>query len=199
MIVLGLTGSIGMGKSTTANLFRAEGIEVFDADATVHRLYQHEAVPLIEAAFPGTTRDGAVNRTILAAKVLGDHAALQKLESIVHPMVAAARDAFVCDAKIRGLPLVVLDIPLLLETGNVKVDAIVLVTAPESVQKRRLSERPDMTEARIAAILARQMPDGDKRKKADFIIDTSLGLASAEAEVRTILQKFIGPKAQSET
>jgi dephospho-CoA kinase len=198
MIVLGLTGSIGMGKSTTAGLFRANGIEVFDADATVHQLYQSEAAPLIEAAFPGTTREGAVDRPVLAERVLGNPVALQQLESIVHPMVASVREAFLCDAKNRGLPLVVLDIPLLLETENVEVDAVVLVTAPEAVQKRRLSERPGMTEERIAAILARQMPDADKRMKANFIIDTSLGLASAEAEVRDILQKFMGPKAQPE-
>jgi dephospho-CoA kinase len=198
MIVLGLTGSIGMGKSTTAGLFRAQGIEVFDADEAVHDLYRNEAVPAVEAAFPGTTRQGEVDRQALAKRVLGDHIALQQLESIVHPMVSKVREKFLCDAKNRGLPLVVLDIPLLLETGNVKVDAIVLVTAPEVVQKQRLNERPGMTEARMAAILARQMPDSDKRMKADFIIDTSLGLASAEAAVRDILQKLIAPKTQSE-
>jgi dephospho-CoA kinase len=199
MIVLGLTGSIGMGKSTTAELFRAQGIEVFDADAAVHQLYQDKAVPLIEAAFPNTTRNGVVDRQLLAAKVLNDPAALQQLESIVHPLVASVREEFLCSAQSRDLPVVVLDIPLLLETGNAKVDAVVLVTAPEAVQKLRLSERPGMTAARMAAILARQMPDADKRRKADFIIDTSLGVASAEAAVRDILRQFTGPKAQSET
>ncbi len=191
MIVLGLTGSIGMGKSTTANLFRAEGAEVFDADAAVHDLYRGKATPLIEAAFPGTTEAGVVNRQRLAECVLGDPAALQQLEAIVHPLVRDARGEFLCSAKERGLPLVVLDIPLLLENAaDTPVDAVVLVTAPEAVQKERLAQRPGMTEARLGAILARQMPDADKRKKADFIIDTSLGLASAEAEVRDILRKL---------
>jgi dephospho-CoA kinase len=192
MIVLGLTGSIGMGKSTTASLFRAEGIEVFDADATVHELYRGKATALIEAAFPGTTEAGIVDRRRLAARVLGDPAALQQLEAIAHPLVRDARETFLCSAKDRGLSLVVLDIPLLLENAaDTPVDAVVLVTAPEAVQKERLAQRPGMTEARLEAILARQMPDADKRKKADFIIDTSLGLASAEADVRDILGKLI--------
>ncbi len=193
MIVLGLTGSIGMGKSTTADLFRAEGIEVFDADAAVHDLYRGEAAPLIESAFPGTTQDGIVNRQRLADRVLADPAALQQLEAIVHPLVRDARERFLCGAKERDLPLVVLDIPLLLENADAPVDAVVLVTAPESVQKERLLTRPSMTEARLAAILARQMPDAEKRKKADFLIDTSLGLASARAEVQDILRK-LGPE-----
>jgi dephospho-CoA kinase len=191
MIVLGLTGSIGMGKSTTAGLFRAQDIEVFDADATVHELYRGKAAPLIEAAFPGVTEGDSVQRERLAARVLGDPAALQQLEAIVHPLVAEAREAFLCDAQKRELPLVVLDIPLLLETRNTPVDAVVLVTAPQAVQKARLEQRPGMTEERLAAILARQMPDAEKREKAQFIIDTSLGLASAEAEVRAILTKLI--------
>ncbi|WP_020173973.1 dephospho-CoA kinase [Methyloferula stellata] len=196
MIVLGLTGSIGMGKSTTANLFRAEGIEVFDADAVVHGLYRGKATPLIEAVFPGTTEAGVVDRLRLGARVLGDPAALQQLEAIVHPLVREAREEFLCSAKERGLPLVVLDIPLLLENAaDTPVDAVLLVTAPEAVQKERLAQRPGMTEARLEAILARQMPDADKRKKANYIIDTSLGLASAEADVRDILRKLIpGPK-----
>ncbi len=189
-IVLGLTGSIGMGKTTTAGLFRAEGIAVFDADAAVHELYRGEAVPLIEAGFPGTTGDGTVDRERLAARVLGDPAALQRLEEIVHPLVAAAREAFLAEARARGLPLVVLDIPLLLEKGETAVDAVVLVSAPESVQKQRLMQRPGMTEARLAAILARQMPDAEKRKRADFIIDTSQGVGPAEAQVREILKKI---------
>jgi len=195
MIVLGLTGSIGMGKSTTADLFRAEGIEVFDADAVVHELYRGAAIPLIEAAFPGTVSVKGVDRERLSARVLGDHAALHKLESIVHPMVANARDAFLCDAQRRYLPLVVLDIPLLLETKSATVDAVVLVTAPEAVQKTRLLQRTGMTDARMAAILARQMPDAEKRAKADFIIDTSLGMDSARAEVQAILRALI-PKKQ---
>jgi dephospho-CoA kinase len=190
MIVLGLTGSIGMGKSTTAELFRAEGVEVFDADAVVHELYQGEATPLIEAAFPGTTQGGSVDRQLLAGRVLGNPTALQQLEAIVHPLVRQARERFLCGAKERGLPLIVLDIPLLLEKADTEVDRIVLVTAPEAVQKQRLAQRPGMTEARLEAILARQMPDAEKRKKADFLIDTSLGLASAEAGVREILRRL---------
>lgn len=191
MIVLGLTGSIAMGKTTTAGFFRAAGIEVFDADAAVHELYRAEAVPLIEKAFPGTTKDGAVDRQALGDRVLGNPIALQQLEGIVHPLVAQKRAAFLCSAKERGLPVVVLDIPLLLEKADTSVDAVVLVTAPEAVQKARLAARPGMTEVRMEAILARQMPDADKRRKADFIIDTSFGLAAAQAEVLTILQRFM--------
>jgi dephospho-CoA kinase len=190
MIVLGLTGSIGMGKTTTAGLFRAEGIAVFDADAVVHDLYRGKAAALIEADFPGTTSDGTVDRERLAARVLGDPAALQKLESIVHPLVAAAREAFLAQARSLGRPLVVLDIPLLLEKGDSAVDAVILVSAPETVQKERLMQRPSMTEARLQAILTRQMPDAEKRKRADFIIDTSQGLGATEAQVREILKKL---------
>jgi len=190
MIVVGLTGSIAMGKSTTAALFRNAGIEVFDADAAVHELYRGEASNLIEKVFPGTTRDGVVDRQRLASLVLGQPAALQQLENIVHPLVAGARTQFLCNAAERDLPLVVLDIPLLLEKPDIAVDAVVLVTAPETVQKARLAERSGMTEAKLKAILARQMPDAEKRKKADFIIDTSLGLAAAEVAVREILQKL---------
>jgi dephospho-CoA kinase len=198
MIVLGLTGSIGMGKSTTANLFRAEGIAVFDADAAVHSLYEGAAVPLIEAAFPGTTQDGKVDRNKLSDHVLNDPVALQHLESIVHPLVAHVREHFLCAAKERGDALVLLDIPLLLETGNVDVDAVVLVTAPQAVQKQRIMQRPGMTEDRMAAILARQMPDEEKRQRADYIIDTSHGVMQAEADVRSILQKLI-PTAATRT
>lgn len=191
MIVLGLTGSIAMGKSTAADFFRAAGVEVFDADAAVHELYRTEAVPLIEHAFPGTTKDGAVDRQRLGDRVLGDPVALQHLETIVHPLVGKRREAFLCSAKERALPVVVLDIPLLFEKAGTTVDKVVLVTAPEAVQKARLAARPGMTAARMDAILARQMPDAEKRTKADFIIDTSLGLASAQAEVRAILQRFM--------
>jgi dephospho-CoA kinase len=196
---LGLTGSIGMGKSTTADLFRAENIEVFDADAVVHELYRGKAAPLIEAAFPGTVHEDTVVRDRLSARVLSDPVALQQLESIVHPLVAQARELFLCDAQRRGCPLVVLDIPLLLETGTTKVDAVVLVSAPESVQKSRLMQRPGMTETRMAAILARQMPDADKRAKADFIIDTSQGIESARADVQKILRQLNPPKPQANT
>ncbi len=191
MIVLGLTGSIGMGKTTTAGFFRAAGLEVFDADAAVHALYEGAAAPLIEQAFPGTVHDGKVDRQLLAERVLGDPAVLQSLETIIHPLVAEAQRRFLQAAKDRDLPLVVLDIPLLLEKRSSSVDHVVLVTAPETVQKARLLSRPGMTEAKMQAILARQMPDAEKREKADFIIDTSLGLAAAEAEVRAILEKLI--------
>jgi len=160
MFVLGLTGSIGMGKSTTAAMFRAEGIAVHDSDAVVHALYKGEAADAIEATFPGTTRDGEVDRGLLAARVLGDPVALARLEAIVHPLVAGSRQAFLAEAAQKGARIVVLDIPLLFEIGlDREVDAVVLVTAPETVQKGRVSQRPGMTPERLAVILARQMGD----------------------------------------
>jgi dephospho-CoA kinase len=195
MFVLGLTGSIGMGKTTTAAMFRAEGVEVQDADAVVHALYRGEAVQAIEAAFPGTTRNGAVDRGLLAAIVLDDQAALARLEAIIHPLVAASRDAFLIEARKKCLGLVVLDVPLLLETGGDRtVNAVVLVTAPEAVQKERVSKRPGMTPERLAGILARQMPDGEKRKRAHFIIDTGHGFDAAKRQVRGILRALAGTK-----
>jgi dephospho-CoA kinase len=179
MFRLGLTGSIGMGKSTTAAMFRAAGIRVYDADASVHALYRGAAAPLVEAAFPGTLCDGIVDRTILAARVLADPEALKALEAIVHPLVRAA--------------LVVLDIPLLFETGGEReVDAVALVTASESVQKSRVAQRPGMTDARLQAILAKQMPDAEKRRRAHFIIDTGRGLAAAEGQVHAVLRALAG-------
>ncbi len=192
MIVLGLTGSIAMGKSTTAELFRKSGISVFDADAAVHQLYQNEAASLIEETFPGTTAGGQVDRGLLAKAVLGNSAALQQLEKIVHPLVRAKRDQFLCDAALNNQMLVVLDIPLLFETGDTKVDYVVLATAPEAVQRDRLMARPGMTEERFKAILARQMPDAEKRQRADFIIDTSHGLDAAQTAVEAILKKLLG-------
>lgn len=193
MFVLGLTGSIGMGKTTTAAIFRAEGIAVHDADAVVHELYQGEAVPAIEAAFPGTTRDGVVDRSLLAERLLADPPALARLEAIVHPLVAARRDAFLAKAQKDGARLVVLDVPLLFETGlDRKVDAVALVTAPETVQKERLSQRPGMTAEWLAVILAKQMPDAEKRARSHFIIDTGRGLAAAERQVRGILRALAG-------
>jgi dephospho-CoA kinase len=189
MFVLGLTGSIGMGKSTAAAMFRAEGIAVHDADAVVHALYRGEAAPVIEAAFPGTTRDGVVDRALLGARVLDDLAALARLEAIMHPLVAASRDAFLTEAEKKGARLVVLDVPLLFETGgDRKVDAVVLVTAPEAVQKERVSRRPGMTPERLAIILARQMPDAEKRARAHFIIDTGGEFAATARQVRAILR-----------
>lgn len=195
MFVFGLTGSIGMGKSTTAAMFRAEGIEVHDSDAIVHALYKGAAAVAIEAAFPGTTREGVVDRGLLAAKVLDNPATLARLEAIVHPLVAESRHAFLAEAAKRGAQIVVLDIPLLFETGlDRQVDAVVLVTAPETVQKARVSQRPDMTPERLAVILGRQMGDAEKRARAHFIIDTGRGLASAQRQVRGILRALAGAK-----
>lgn len=195
MFVLGLTGSIGMGKSTTAAMFRAEGIEVHDLDAVVHALYTGGAAAVIEAAFPGTVRDGVVDRGLLGAKVLDDPAALARLEAIVHPLVAESRAAFLTEAAKKGEQIVVLDIPLLFETGlDRDVDAVVLVTAPETVQRERVSKRPGMTPEHLAVILERQMRDAEKRARAHFIIDTSGDLAATGRQVRGILRALAGAK-----
>lgn len=195
MFVLGLTGSIGMGKSTVGAMFRGEGVEVHDSDATVHELYRGEAAPLIEAAFPGTTRDGIIDRSRLGAIVLENPAALARLEAIVHPLVDASRKAFLAAARERGTQLAVLDIPLLFETGlEREVDAVVLVSAPEAVQKERLRKRKSMTPERLAAILARQMPDHEKRARAHFIIDTGGELDATRRQVRGILRALAGAK-----
>ncbi len=191
MFVLGLTGSLGMGKSATAKMFADEGVPVHDADAAVHRLYEGEAVPLIEAAFPGTTADGRVNRDELARRVLGDTAAIRRLETIVHPLVAEARERFLANAEREGAAVAVLDIPLLFETGGEKrCDAVVVVSAPADVQRARSFERPGMTEQKFAAIIAKQLPDEEKRARADFIVDTSKGFDAARAQVRDILARI---------
>jgi dephospho-CoA kinase len=193
MFVLGLTGSIGMGKSSTAAMFREEGIEVHDSDATVHALYKGGAAALIEAAFPGMVREGIVDRGLLGARVLDDPAALARLEAIVHPLVAESRHAFLAGAAKKGARLVVLDIPLLFETGlDREVDAVVLVTAPETVQKERVGQRPGMTPERLAVILGRQMADTEKRARAHFIIDTGRGFPAARRQVRGILRALAG-------
>ena len=193
MFVLGLTGSIGMGKSATAAMFREEGIPVHDSDAVVHALYKGAAAPLIEAAFPGTVREGVVDRGLLGARVLDDPAALARLEAIVHPLVAGARHDFLADASQKGARLVVLDIPLLFETGlDREVDAVVLVSAPETVQKVRVAQRLGMTPERLAVILGRQMPDAEKRARAQFIIDTGRGFDAARQQVRGILRTLAG-------
>lgn len=189
MFVLGLTGSVGMGKSTTLRFFAEEGVPVYDADREVHRLYEGAAAPAIEAAFPGTTSDGKVDRTRLAARVLGDAAALRRLEAIVHPMVHEVERRILEDAEAAGHKVAVLDIPLLFETGaEQRVDAIVVVTAPPEVQRARVMERPGMTEEKFAAILAKQLPDAEKRRRADFVVDSSQGLDAARAQVRAILE-----------
>jgi dephospho-CoA kinase len=188
MIVLGLTGSIGMGKSTTASLFAEAGVPVYDADAAVHRLYEGEAVNAIEAAFPGTTADGKVDRNKLSARVVPDPAAMKRLEAIVHPMLGASRQRFFQEAEQSGAAVAVVDIPLLFETGGEqRVDAVVVVTTTPEVQRERILARPDMTEEKLDAILARQMPDPEKRKRAHFVVDTSHGLDPVRARIRDIL------------
>ena len=186
--VIGLTGSIGMGKTETAKLFAAEGVPVHDADQAVHRIYAKggAAVDKIAAAFPGTVKDGAVDRALLSAHLAGRPEALAKLESLVHPLVAADRDQFL---KIHAqAPVVVLDIPLLLETGQEKsVDAVVVASAASHVQRERVLARPGMTGQKLEALLARQMPDVDKRTKAHFVIVTDKGLDHARAQVRMAL------------
>jgi len=189
MLVLGLTGSIGMGKSTTLGFFRAAGVPVHDADAAVHRLYAGAAVAPVEAAFPGTSVDGVIDRTRLAARVLGDPAALRQLEAIVHPLVRAEERAFLAAARKTAAPLVVLDIPLLFETGaENRVDVVVVVSAPAEAQRARVLGRPGMTEEKFASILAKQVPDAEKRRRAHFLVDTSRGFDSARAQIRGILR-----------
>lgn len=198
MFILGLTGSLGMGKSATAKMFAEQGVPVHDADAAVHQLYESEATPLIEAAFPGTTGGGKVNRDKLAQRVLGDTAAIKKLEAIVHPLVRNAEERFLTEAERKGATVAVLDIPLLFETGGDKrCDAVVVVSAPPDVQRARAFERPGMTEQKFAAVLAKQMPDADKRAMADFVVDTSKGFDAARAQVRDILARVVTmPKRQ---
>jgi dephospho-CoA kinase len=190
MIILGLTGSIGMGKTTTAKMFADEGVPVHDADAAVHALYEGAAVAPIEAAFPGTTHQGKVDRQKLGRQVVGDHAALKRLEAIVHPLVRKHEERFLSEARARGEKIVVLDIPLLYETGGDKrVDAVVVVTAPHDIQRRRVFERPAMTVDKLEALLAKQMPDAEKRRRADFIVDSGQGLEHARRQVRDILRR----------
>jgi len=190
MIILGLTGSIGMGKSTTAKLFEEAGVPVYDADAAVHKIYEGEAAPAIEAAFPGTTADGKVDRNKLSAKVVHDPAAMKRLEQIVHPMLGASRQKFLHDAEQSGAPVAVVDIPLLFETGGEKrVDAVVVVTTTPEIQRQRILERDNMTGEKLEAILARQLPDAEKRKRADFVVDTSDGLDPVRARIRDILDQ----------
>lgn len=181
--VIGLTGSIGMGKSETAKLFAAEGVPVFDADAAVHDLYAGEAATMIEAAFPGTTKAGMVDRGALSKALANDAGALGRLEGLMHPLVADRRDAFLksCDA-----PIVVLDIPLLLETG-LKVDAVVVATAPEHIQRQRVLARPGMTEEKFHALLTRQLSDAEKRAQAHYLVMTDKGLDHAREQVKMIL------------
>ncbi|MDU6747877.1 MAG: dephospho-CoA kinase, partial [Bradyrhizobium sp.] len=188
MRVLGLTGSMGMGKSTTARLFAEAGVPVYDADATVHKVYEGEAAPAIEAAFPGTTVGGKVDRSKLSAKVVGDPEAIRRLEAIVHPMLRSYHQDFLDKAAQSGVPVAVVDVPLLFETGGDKrVDAVVVVSTSPEIQRQRILARGTMTEEALDALLARQMPDAEKRARADFVVDTSNGLDPVRARIRDIL------------
>jgi dephospho-CoA kinase len=192
MFILGLTGSIGMGKSTTAKMFAEEGVPVHDADAAVHRLYEGEAVAPIESAFPGSTAGGKVNREKLGQRILGDELAMKRLEHIVHPLVRQAEERFLNEAQEKGAKVALLDIPLLYETaGDKRCDAVVVVSAPADIQRVRAFERPGMSDDKFAAILAKQTPDTEKRRRADFVVDTSKGLEPARAQVRDILQAIV--------
>jgi dephospho-CoA kinase len=190
MRILGLTGSIGMGKSTTAKMFAEAGVPVYDADATVHRLYEGEAAAAIEAAFPGTTVNGKVDRALLSPRVVHDAEAMKRLESIVHPMLRAHHQQFLDDAEKSGAPVAVVDVPLLYETGGEsRVDAVVVVTTAPDVQRERILARDGMTPEKLDAILAKQLPDAEKRRRADFIVDTSHGLDPVRIRVREILDQ----------
>jgi dephospho-CoA kinase len=189
MILVGLTGSIGMGKTATADIFRSEGAPVYDSDRLVHKIYAGAAAQEIEKAFPGSTRDGAVDRNLLSRMVLNDPEAMKRLEAIVHPLVWEGRRKFLEEQERLGRDIAVLDIPLLFETGSEKdVDKIVVVTAPKSLQRERVLARPNMTGEKFEAILARQTPDEEKRRRADFIIHTDKGFDAAREEVRAILR-----------
>ncbi|MFO0541311.1 MAG: dephospho-CoA kinase [Phenylobacterium sp.] len=200
MIHIGLTGSIGMGKSTTAQMFREAGVPVYDADAAVADLYVQggAAVEPLEAAFPGVTRDGAVDREALRLRVLGDDAAMTRLNAVVHPLLGRDRLAFHAQAEASGADVLVFDIPLLFETGGERnMDAVVVVTAPAAVQRARVLAREGMTPERLDAILARQTPDAQKRERADFVIDTGQGLEAARAEVARVLAAVRDPAFRS--
>ncbi|MBN9580072.1 MAG: dephospho-CoA kinase [Afipia sp.] len=192
MLVLGLTGSIGMGKSTTAKLFAEAGVPVYDADATVHKVYEDEAVAPVEAAFPGSTSDGKVDRQKLSAMVVGDTDAIKRLEAIVHPLLRRHQQEFLDAAEQAGAPVAVLDVPLLYETGgDTRVDAVVVVTTAPHVQRERILARDNMTADKLDAILLRQMPDAEKRRRADFVVDTSHGLDPVRRQIADILRDVV--------
>jgi dephospho-CoA kinase len=192
MRILGLTGSIGMGKSTTAKMFAEAGVPVYDADATVHQLYEGEAVAAIEAAFPGTIVNGKVDRTLLSPRVVHDAEAMKRLESIVHPMLRAHHQKFLDDAEKSGAPVAVVDIPLLYETGGEsRVDAVVVVTTAPDVQRERILAREGMTPEKLDAILVKQLPDAEKRRRADFVVDTSHGLDPVRIRIHEILEEVV--------
>ncbi len=194
MLVVALTGSIGMGKSTTSAMFAARGVPVWDADAAVHRIYGPggAAVAGVEALFPGVTGPDGVDRTALSARVLGDPDRLKQLEALVHPLVGQDRAAFLADARAGGAPLALVDVPLLFETGGqAYVDAVIVVSCDAQTQRRRVLARPGMTEAKLDAILARQTPDATKRSMADFVVDTGQGLDHAREQVAAIHQTLL--------
>ncbi len=196
MIVLGLTGSIGMGKSTAGAMFADRGVPMISADEIVHDLYSGKAAPLIEAAFPGTVDGGTVNREKLSAAVLNNEPAFRKLEAIIHPLVEEQRLEFVENQRRKGKSLVVLDIPLLFEGGGESaVDKVVVVSCGAEQQKQRVMKRPGMTEEKFAAILARQLPDAEKRTRADFVIDTSGSFDATRAQIDTLIDRLTGKEA----
>ena len=198
MLIVGLTGSLGMGKTTAAAHLRARGLPVFDADAEVHRLYATSAARLIEAAFPGTTRDGRVDRGKLANALIAEPTRFAELEAIVHPLVRASERAFVNDEAARGTAIAVLEIPLLFETGaDKKVDATIVVSAPAEIQRRRLLLREGLDEEKIKSLLARQMPDGEKRERADFVVDTGRSVEASNAELDAIIAELRGRRRRA--
>jgi dephospho-CoA kinase len=191
MVIVGLTGSIGMGKSTAAERFREHGIGVFDADAEVHELYRGKAVPLIEQAFPGATSEGSVDRARLSAQLLEDPSGFAKLEAIVHPLVREAEREFLASQAANDAAIAVLEIPLLFETGaDALVDVVVVVSTDAATQERRVLERAGMTREKLREILARQLPDDEKRRRADFVVDTSMSPSKSGAEIDSIIEKL---------
>ncbi|MCZ7932890.1 dephospho-CoA kinase [Agrobacterium leguminum] len=199
MIVIGLTGSIGMGKTTTAKLFAGEGVPVLDSDEVVHGLYRAEAAPPIEAAFPGTTVSGAVDRLKLGEVLRQNPANFSRLEEIVHPLVRGRQEAFLVQSRKEDRQFALLDIPLLFETGaESRVDKVVVVSCAPEIQRERVLSRPGMTEEKFEMILARQMPDAEKRRRADFIVDSGNGVEAARDQVREILQKLAAESRRGE-
>jgi dephospho-CoA kinase len=199
MIIIGLTGSIGMGKSTTSDMFKSLGVPVISADQIVHDLYSAEAAPLIEAAFPGSAPDGVVNRQFLSEKLMAAPEEFKRLEAIIHPLVRAREKSFVEAAAARNEPMVLLDIPLLFETGTTdRVDVIVVVSCAPDIQRQRVMARPGMTAEKFEAILARQTPDAEKRARADYVIDTGEGLVAAQRQVTDIITALSNSAGQDE-
>lgn len=199
MIIIGLTGSIGMGKSTTSDMFKALGVPVISSDETVHQLYSGEAAPLIEAAFPGTAPDGVVDRKILSEKLMAAPDEFKRLEAIIHPLVRAHEQRFLNDAAARNEKMVLLDIPLLFETGATeRADVIVVVSCAPEIQRQRVLARPGMTEEKFEAILSRQTPDAEKRERADYVIDTGQGLEAAQQQVADIVAELSSAAAKGE-